>query len=238
MELALVMPAYNEEGCIAPVIRAWRNELLQHTASLKLIVVDDGSRDNTGKILDALAIEVPELIVIHQANGGHGAALRRGYDEALKLNPTWVFQVDSDDQFICNDFSLLWSRRGEANFILGRRLKRQDAFHRKVITQCLKLVNILLFGTYMADANVPFRLIRTTLLKELLDQIPSTVFAPNIFISLLAKHRGEGLQQIPVTHRDRVTGSVSIVRLSLIKACLRCLRELWHLRSQLRRSIS
>lgn len=234
MELVLVMPAYNEEGCIASVVRSWRQELLLATTSLKLVVVDDGSRDATGKILDDLAVELPEVVVVHQANGGHGAALRHGYDQALALNPTWVFQVDSDDQFISQDFRLLWNLRTEADFILGQRRNRQDAFHRKVITQCLKLVNILFFGTYIADANVPFRLIRSTLLKKLLQQTPSDVFAPNIFLSLIAKYQNEKLMQIPVTHRDRMTGTVSIVRLRLIRACFRCMVELWTLRHHLR----
>jgi hypothetical protein len=82
------------------------------------------------------------------------------------------------------------------------------------------------FGTLIPDANIPFRLIQADFLAQLLTLIPSGAFAPNIFLAVLARRAGENLFQIPITHRDRATGTVSIVRWRLIKACLRSAREL------------
>src|SRR5215469_13694921 len=95
LELCLVMPAYNEQGCIEAVVNEWLQELAVAIPSGRYlaIVVNDGSKDGTGGILDNLAAREPKLEVIHQANGGHGAALLRGYREAVDRNAQWVFHV-------------------------------------------------------------------------------------------------------------------------------------------------
>ncbi len=233
-ELCIVMPAYNEEGCIADVVKSWL--ALFDAIGLensKMVVVNDGSKDRTGELLDWVSASEPRLIVRHQENGGHGKALLHAYREGLKTNPQWVFQVDSDDQFLPQDFRLLWEKRSQSNFILGRRAHRQDALHRLIITRIVRFLNLCLFGKYVVDANIPFRLIRGSYLTLLLQQIPQNVFAPNIFLSILAAVDGQNLMSIPVQHRDRRTGKVSIVRLKLLKACWRCVRELYAFRRDL-----
>jgi len=223
--VAVVMPAYNEEGCVEAVVSAW----LAATAGLpgsRVIVVDDGSRDRTGAVLDALAAREPRLSVLHQANAGHGAALRRAYEAALGTRLPWVFHVDSDDQFSPQDFAALWAVRRSSRFLLGCRKVRHDAPHRLVISKTLKLLNFALFGVWVPDCNIPFRLIRSDFLAKLLAEIPAGVFAPNVFLAVLAAKAGEDLGSRPVSHRDRATGQVSIIRWGLVKACLRSAREL------------
>mgnify|MGYP001321899673 CR=1 FL=1 len=224
----LVMPAYNEEGCIVPVVSAWRDELARlFGADFRLVVVNDGSRDNTGKLLDQLAATESRLIVIHQKNSGHGGALLRAYHEAVALSPDFVFHVDSDDQFKPADFSRLWFRRHESPCILGYRSVRHDALHRLVITRILRVVLLALYGRYLKDSNVPFRLLRTDFLAEALAIIPPETFAPNIFLAVLGARIDADLMHLPVSHEDRKTGTVSIVRWKLIRVCFRCVGELW-----------
>ncbi len=233
-ELVIAMPAYNEEECIAEVVHKWCSLLRQlGLRSPIMIVVNDGSKDQTGTVLDKLKSSFPELHVIHQENTGHGRALRHAYDEAVKMGAEWVFQVDSDDQFMPSDFKLLWEQRQRSNFILGHRLNRDDPTHRKIITNILKLVNLLLFGRLLRDANIPFRLIRGKYLGCLLEFVPPHLFAPNIFLSLTASADGQDLINIPVGHKERQTGQVSIVRWRLIKACMRTAAELFIYRLRL-----
>ena len=226
-ELCIVMPAYNEEGCIQEVVKKWLSAIdALGVTSGALVVVNDGSKDRTGALLDEVAKTLPKLVVVHQPNGGHGKALRTAYDKAVQLGARWVFHVDSDDQFDSSEISLLWNRRSESNFMLGFRRERHDALHRLVITRVLRVLNFVLFGTWLRDSNIPFRLIQGDYLHILLDQISPTVFAPNIFLSVLAARDGQKLMSQPISHRERGTGVVSIVRWRLIKACLRCVREL------------
>jgi len=240
MELILVMPAYNEEGCIENVIRAWRDELCQTvgTGLFRMIVVNDGSRDRTGMILDQIQPSIPELQVHHQKNSGHGVAVLTAYEIAANAKPRWIFQVDSDDQFPPSEFRKLWEKRDSADFLLGNRVHRDDPFHRKIITRILRFFLMLVFGKFFADSNVPFRLIRLEVLIAFLKTLPSDpVFAPNIFLSLFASQNAgttarPGIRslQIPIIHQARKTGKISIVRWNLIRACLRCVRELWSYR--------
>jgi dolichol-phosphate mannosyltransferase len=227
----LVMPAYNEEACIAQVVRGWIAEFSRILGGdFRMIVVNDGSRDRTGAILDEVAAGEPRLVVVHQKNAGHGGALLRGYREAIGLKPAYVFQVDSDDQFKPADFNQLWQRREESRCILGYRSVRHDAFHRLVITRILRVVLMLLYGRYLKDSNVPFRLLEANFLDAALRIIPSETFAPNIFIAVLGARLDANLMHLPVSHEDRKTGTVSIVRWKLIRVCLRCVGELLRFR--------
>ncbi len=228
LELIIAMPAYNESDCIEGVAKKWLASFnTLEISEAKLIVVNDGSKDSTGEILDRISKEDSRLLVVHQANGGHGNALLHAYNKALELSPKWVFQVDSDDQFKPEDLRLLWDRREESKFILGYRAVRHDAFHRLVITRILVLLNFLFFGVFLKDSNVPFRLIKGDYLRKLLAVLPNDVFAPNIFITVLSARDGQDLMHIPITHEDRKTGQVSIVKLKLIKVCFRSAKELF-----------
>jgi len=227
----LVVPAYNEEACIREVLLAWERVMQALVPdSFKIVVINDGSKDRTGSILDALAAEQPQILVFHQPNGGHGSAVVRGYEEALALLPEWVGQVDSDDQFRAEEFRLLWDKREYSDFILGWRQKRFDPQVRKIISAIMRNLTIVLGAGRIRDPNIPFRLIRSQYLATLLKRIPVGVFAPNIFLSCAASSDGVDLQHIPVTHIERATGEVSIVRMSLVRACIRTARELFQWR--------
>ena len=161
LALVVVIPAYNEEACIQPVIKNWIDGISTFIPKehFKILVINDGSRDNTGKILDEMAEEYPNLIAKHQLNGGHGNAVVNGYKMAVELQPEFVFQTDSDDQFIPEDFQKFWLKRNESQFILGHRLVRHDDPFRLIITRILKYALLIIYGTYIDDANIPFRLI-------------------------------------------------------------------------------
>lgn len=222
---AVVMPCYNESACIADVISRWQAALRAELGdNYRLLVIDDGSTDGTAPVLDSLAN--PTLLVIHQPNGGHGRAILAGYAQALELGAEYVFQTDSDDQMQPQDFSRLWQRRGESRFILGRRHIRQDALHRRLMSRAADRCISLCFGLPMHDSNVPFRLMKADFLRQLLRDIPSGVFAPNIFLSVAAARRGEKLLHIPVTHLPRRTGKCSLASFRLLGAGFRTLREL------------
>lgn len=236
--LAVVIPVYNEEAVIEEVITSWGRFLqayLGPQTPFRIVVVNDGSKDSTPQILDRLSPALPFLQVVHQKNSGHGAAVLNGYKIAAGLAPEWVFQTDSDNQFLPDDFPKLWERRGESNFILGHRQKRYDDANRLVITRIVRAVNLALFGVYIVDSNIPYRLIKGDYLPKLLAALPPNPFAPNIFLSVLAKLDGNDLMSIPVTHKERETGQVSIIKWKLLKVCLRTTRELAEFSASLKR---
>jgi len=229
-KVAIVMPAYNEGEVIAEVVEKWTGLLkkgFKEEDQPILIVVNDGSKDNTWETLAELAKTNPILVPVNQPNGGHGNAVVNAYKKALELNAEYVFQTDSDDQFETEDFFKLWEKRHESNFILGYRKQRFDAPIRLVITRILKASIFLFFGTPIEDSNIPFRLIKGSFLKKQIENLPDpTPFAPNIFIAVMAKKSGQKLFSIPITHKDRHTGEVSIKKMKLLKVCWQSFKEL------------
>ena len=221
----VVMPVYNEEGCIEKVVNSWIG-LIKNFPGSEILVVNDGSKDRTKEKLDKLKNKFKELRVVHKENGGHGSAIIRGYGEAVKTKHNWIFQTDSDNQHSPKDFNKLWSIRHASNFILGYRLKRNDSLHRILIAKLILLLNIILFGKIIKDPNVPYRLMKREYLEKLLNAIPKNVFLPNMFLTILAIKDHQNVMDIPISHKERKTGKVSLIKWKLVKACLRGFKEL------------
>src|ERR1019366_5675204 len=99
--LSIVMPAYNEGDIIEKTVREWYDEVIRRIPGSEIIVVDDCSKDNTREVLARLAREIPALRPLTSpANGGHGKALRYGFDHVQR---DWIFQTDSDRQHVTAD---------------------------------------------------------------------------------------------------------------------------------------
>jgi dolichol-phosphate mannosyltransferase len=201
----LVMPAYNEEGCIEKVVSSWM-ELIRKYPGSEMLVINDGSKDKTGEILEGLGRKYPELKAIHKKNEGYGTTVLKCFDEAVKTEHGWVFHIDSDDQSIPEDFPKLWEKRNESNFITGRRAGRKDPFMRIITSRFVSLLNLMLFQVYIHDANIPYRLMNREYLGRILKVFPRNLFFPSMFMAVLAKKDGNNLFDIPVAHKERETG--------------------------------
>jgi len=222
----VVMPAYNEEGCIKSVVNSWIS-LIRKFPGSEMLIVNDGSTDKTKEILDRLKHKFKELKILHKKNESHGATILKCYQEAVQTSHNWVFQTDSDQQFNPEDFNKLWANRQDSNFILGYRFRRKDIWYRKVVTKMIILFIIVTFGKFIKDPNIPYRLIKKDYLKKLLVFLPTKIFAPNIFLSILAISNKQNLINVPVLHQARKTGIISIKEWGLIKSCFRGFKELF-----------
>lgn len=222
-DLALVTPVYNEEECIADVINSWHAMLKDAVPNHRMIVLNDGSKDNTAGVLEQFAGN-PHIHVVNKANSGHGPTILMGYREAVEV-ADWVFQVDSDNEMPPEAFPKLWADREHFDFLFGIRGGREQNLGRFVITRVSRLAVWALFGGGVKDVNVPYRLMRAGKLRPILEQIPDDTFAPNIVISGLAAYQRNRINNYDVTHRNRQTGSVSIVKWKLWKAAMRAFRQ-------------
>jgi len=227
--LSIVIPVYNEEACVEAVVKEWI-QVTDRIPNSVLLVIDDGSVDQTGTILDKLSGLNPALRVTHQKNQGHGGAVLRGYKEAIKSSAEWIFQIDGDQQFESSDFWKLWERRPESPFILGWRPRRKDPRYRIYISKLMRMLLFVFFCVSFKDPNCPFRLIKSDFLSSLLPEIGSNVFIPNICLSILAVKRGARTLDIPVKHLARETGTASLKPLAWGRLAIRCLKDLIFLR--------
>jgi len=212
------MPVFNEAAVIEEVVTAWLRELERLGIGYEFLAYDDGSRDESGRILERLGEQVPGLVVSRQANAGHGSTILRGYREA---RGDWVFQVDSDDEMGPESFAALWEQREGYDLLLGARRERDAPLARRLITALARITVWALFGRAVTDVNAPYRLMRRPCLASLLSAIPAGTFAPNVIISGLAAQRGLRVREIGVPHRGRRTGTVSIVRWRLWRSAVR-----------------
>jgi glycosyltransferase involved in cell wall biosynthesis len=230
--LSVIMPAYNEEGAIEEAVRDVREHVFEAVPGAELVVVDDGSRDRTGAILDRLADSEPRLRVIHKPNGGHGSALRTGMDAA---SGEFFFLVDSDRQIPLSAFPALWQAAQGRDGAFGVRRKRHDARLRLVLSSVIRNALRPLFGVTLYDANVPFKLFRRSVWEEARGLIPADTLAPSLFLAVFMARGGYDVAQIEVPHKDRETGTVSIRRWKLLKFCARAFRQLLAFRTRLNR---
>ena len=218
-ELALVVPIYNEERCIGQVVESWRRTLSTIGMNHLLILLNDGSTDNTKAELEPFSHE-EWAQVIHKANSGHGPTILEGYAKAVDL-ADWVFQCDSDDEIRPDHLPGFWTIRESFDAVIGVRTGRVQSLGRSVISFCSRWTVRALFGKGVVDVNCPYRLIRSSVLKPILARIPPDTFAPNVIISGALSHAGARIHNEPVLHEGRRTGVVSIVRWRLWKAAIR-----------------
>jgi glycosyltransferase involved in cell wall biosynthesis len=119
MKLAVIIPAWNEEKTIVKVIRKTPNKILGFS-SVEVIVVDDGSKDNTA----SLAKKAGAMVVKHNRNRGYAVAFRTGLDAAMKAGAGVVVNIDADMQFNPQDIPKLTTAivRDEADMVTASRL--------------------------------------------------------------------------------------------------------------------
>lgn len=205
-EISLFLPAYNEGGVIKKTVLNSKKVMLKHFQRWEIIVVNDASKDDTGKIVEELSKEDPRIKVInHTVNKGYGGAFKTGLYSS-KYN--WIALTDSDGQFDFSEINNFVEKQSEtkADLVIGYYKKRQVSKFKILTSKMWELVVFLLFGLHVKDIDCGFKLIS----KKVVDKIPKLESERGAFISseLLIKSRKAGFKivEIPVTHYPRTTG--------------------------------
>jgi dolichol-phosphate mannosyltransferase len=223
----LIVPVYNEQDAIVPVLNEWRAELARTVGDGRflILVVDDGSTDETPSRLFGLGW--PELRVNRHPNRGHGQSCLAGYKEAARLGAAYVFQIDSDGQCDPAGFAQVWRRREEAAAIYGRRTSRDDGMARRLISGVLRASLKVARRTRLNDTNVPFRLYRAPSAAAAASRIPADFNLANIAMALLLEP--EGFVEVPIHFRDRMGGHPTVRLWGFVPKALRLHRDLYRL---------
>jgi glycosyltransferase involved in cell wall biosynthesis len=226
--LSVVMPVYNEQEAIVFAVDDVQRHVLDRVAGADLVVVNDGSRDGTGRLLDEIAARDPRVRVIHQQNQGHGGALMAGLASS---RGAVVFLIDSDRQIPLDEFPAAWAHlQSDHDGVFGVRRRRYDPVLRLYLSKVIRSVVGWLFGVKILDANVPYKLFRREIWQEASACIPPGTLAPSLFLAIFARKRGFDIVEVDVVHKERDTGEVSIRRLKLLKFCATGLSQMWAFR--------
>jgi dolichol-phosphate mannosyltransferase len=206
-ELSIAMPVYNEAAVIADVV-ADLTRVIGARLDTEIVLVNDGSTDDTRAILESLAA-ADERVKVHHAdrNRGHGPALRRALDETTG---EWVFQIDSDGQQVPEEFWDLWARRDRADLVMGIRKIRRNGSHRVLVSAAARSLNRLLGGGNLRDVNVPFKLFRRAVWEDIAADVPRAPVAPSMLTAVGASLRGWRVEQVAITHLERAHGPSTV----------------------------
>lgn len=208
--LYIVIPAYNEEANIEKVIAQWHPVAEKAGGESRLVVLNDGSRDSTYEKIKSCEKKYPRLIGIDKPNEGHGATVLRGYHYAIEAGADYIFQTDSDGQTLPEEFGKFWVNREKCGLLIGYRKKRKDGLSRIFVTRVLRLVLLFSFGTWIEDANTPYRLMKASQLKKVLKRIPDGFNLSNVLMSVIYKKHHLGVYFYPITFLPRQGGKNSI----------------------------
>ncbi len=236
-KLFIVIPAYNEKDNIENTVNDWYPivEKYNGNGESRLVVINDGSKDNTYEILCNLAKTRPLLLPQTKENGGHGSTVLYGYRFAIEHNADYVFQTDADGQTNPAEFEAFWSQRKEYDAIIGKRTDRGDGKSRKFVENVVCILLRLIFGVKVSDANAPFRLMRTDVLSEFLPKLPKDFNIPNIMLTTYFVYYRKRVKFIEISFKPRQGGVNSLNIKKIIKIGWNAIGDFYRLRKDMHR---
>ena len=209
--LSVFFPAFEDGNSIGTLVTRVFEVLESHVPDHEVIVVNDGSSDHTGRVLQQLQeIFGPERmrIVTHPRNLGYGAALRSGFAAATK---DFVFYTDGDGQYDVRELPLLLDACGPTGvWVNGYKTKRSDSQHRLLIGGLYNQFSRWLFSLSLRDVDCDFRLIRRSLID--VDQLTSTSGTICVELVHQLESNGHRATEVPVTHLPRLHGNSRFFR--------------------------
>jgi glycosyltransferase involved in cell wall biosynthesis len=227
VSISVFFPCYNEQDNVARTAEQALKVLEQLNAEFEIIIVNDGSSDNTGQIADELAGRDDRIKVVHHpTNLGYGAALQSGFKAASKK---LVFYTDGDGQFDIAEMPALLPLINKYDIVSCYRLNRRDSLVRKINAWCWTKLVCFLFDMKVRDIDCAFKLYK----REIFDNINMSSSGALIDAEILARaaRRGYTITQTGVHHYPRTAGKQTGANIRVI---LRAFRELFRLYNRIR----
>lgn len=215
--LYIVMPAYNEEENIKDTVNLWYPILKGKSEKSRLVIADSGSTDSTHIILEGMKQQYPKLEILSDTGRQHGPKLIALYNYAIAKEADFVFQTDSDGQTDPDEFEMFWKLRNRYDVILGYRKVRGDGRARAFVERVVCILLRLIFGVRVSDANAPYRLMRTEVLKKYINRLPEDYNIPNIMLTTYFLYYHEKVKSEIITFKPRKKGKNSVNIHKIIK---------------------
>jgi len=209
-EVEILLPVHNEGDSIELSMREIYGKISPSVA-MQFIVCEDGSTDNTRELLTRLANALPTKLIIAEERKGYSRAVREGMQV---LSAPYLLCIDSDGQCDPADFSEFWKNRNTHDVILGWRVHRVDAGWRRFLSRTFYFLWQLFYHAPVHDPSCPYMLAR----KEVIDEISPQMgdMEQGFWWEFVARvhRRGFSILELPIRHRDRVTGGTQVYKFS------------------------
>ena len=227
VSVSVFFPCYNEQENVGRTVENALSVLGKLDADFEVIIVDDGSADETGRIADEIARRDPRIKVVHHPhNLGYGAALQSGFGAATK---ELVFYTDGDGQFDMKEMPPLLGLMEQYDIVSCYRLNRRDPLVRKINAWCWTKLVCLLFGLKVRDIDCAFKLYKRAIFEHI--EMASTGALISAEILARAARRGYRITQKGVHHYPRTAGVQTGAKFRVI---FRAFRELFKLHRRIR----
>jgi glycosyltransferase involved in cell wall biosynthesis len=217
-------PCFNDAMTIATMVRDVRGALVPLVDDLEIIVVDDGSADDSVAVLRKMQTEIPELkVVIHGTNRGYGMALISAFGAATK---DWIFYTDGDGQYDATESALMIQAvRDDTDIVQGYKIGRGDNIGRRIIGRAYHHLVKTLFRLPVRDTDCDFRLFR----RRLVIAHPLSSTSGVICVEMMHTFRSAGARfiEVPVHHYFRPHGRSQFFRLPQLTRAGLGLVSLW-----------
>ncbi len=203
--LTLFFPCYNESENVEEMIRQSVQIGEEYGIDYEVLVVDDGSRDDSAAKVKKWSAKNPRVrLVQHEVNRGYGAALRTGLSNATK---DLVFLTDGDNQFQLSDIEKLFSKIDGCDVVTGFRIGRQDNPWRRLQGTLWTNLNKTLFRLPVRDVDCAFKLFRRKCLIGL--ELESNQLLIHGEILARLRKKGYTIEEIGVPHYPRKAGKAT-----------------------------
>lgn len=202
-DVCIVFLAYNEEDTIKKTVENAFNFFSKTNYDWSILVVDDGSTDKTGIILDELADKNPRVEIFHhRENRGYAMATKTALDLA---EGDIIFTIDGDGQHMPEDIPKFINKIEEGyDIVVGWKKKRRDPKYRIMLSRGYNLLTRLLFNLNLHDVDCGFRAFTREAAKRTDIEYRNVPVGPEILVK--AKKRGLKITELPVEHYPRATG--------------------------------
>lgn len=201
--LSFFCPAYYDEENISFVVNRAQEVLSEVCEDFEIIVINDGSPDNTGEVLNKLASQNNRLKVIHHPrNMGYARALKTGFEHAKKFE--YILFTDGDNQYDVGYLKDMLDFIEKYDAIITYRVKNANNFVRRIISWFFNRMLNLMFNEPFRDLSSAFRLVR----KDAIDSIElntTSIFLPVEIVLKLFKKNFK-IKEIPMKTRKRIHG--------------------------------
>jgi len=220
-DISLVIPVYNEQESIKPLIAELREVLNRLNKSYEIIFVDDGSRDRSFEILKEAASHDPQIRVIRfRKNAGQTAAFDVGFRAA---KGDIVVTMDADLQNDPHDIPRLLEKIEKFDVVCGWRYKRKDPWIKIVSSKIANVVRNMLSQEEIVDTGCSLKAFRRESLQNM-----KLFNGMHRFLPTLAKMEGFTVTQVKVNHRPRRFGKTKYnIRNRMVRAFADLLAVRW-----------
>lgn len=222
--ISAFFPIYNDEGTVELMAKKMEEMLKKHANEYEIIIVDDKTPDNAGKIADELAKKNKRIRVIHhEVNKGYGGALKSGlYNSKYEL----IFYTDGDAQYDVYEMPKLLEYIDKYDVVNGYKTNRADKKYRKIMGEMYNWVMHIMFDLKVKDVDCDFRLFH----KYVFDHVNIESNSGLVCVEMMKRTQDNGftIKNVPVKHYPRLHGQSQFFKPLRILSLMLAMVNQWY----------